>query len=223
MQRWNGATKLARDNGGNTYKGKCYSDTIADVVDNAMSQKEQGVWVTPQWGTIGGKHSMIRKENRKNPNVLSQRDASMSHLYYIHFDSVRDGKDTKNPRARARKNLREMIKRTNALLGPEDRRWLAFCGEDENLDRIHSHYYDSEEDYQGLLALKRQIDPKDIFTPNLFCIGASRKFGVAPLGVREADHHPVGDDEDELDAACDTIKNLNANVLLEPPLNPSYM
>jgi hypothetical protein len=31
-----------------------------------------------------------------------------------------------------------------------------------------------------LLKIKRTYDKKDVFTPNLFCVGASRKFKTAP-------------------------------------------
>lgn len=183
MQRWNDSNHLSKFRSTKRYKGKSYSAAVAEVADQAMRQREEGVWLTPQWGTVGGKYSMIRKENSKNPNVLSHRGASMSHLYYIHFDNVQKGHDTNDPKKRAKRNLNKMVQCTNALMGRRDRRWLAFCGEDENLDLLHSHYYDTEEDYQDLLTLKRRIDPHDIFTPNLFAIGASRKFQVAPLGI----------------------------------------
>jgi len=57
---------------------------------------------------------------------------------------------------------------------PVDRRFIwAPYGNDWNLDENWEKFFDSREKYDRVLATKRTVDPHDIFTPNLFCIGAS--------------------------------------------------
>jgi len=70
MQRWNGSNRLSKFRSEKRYKGKSYSASVAEIADQALRQREKGVWLTPQWGTVGGKYSMIRKENSNNPNVI---------------------------------------------------------------------------------------------------------------------------------------------------------
>jgi hypothetical protein len=53
---------------------------------------------------------------------------------------------------------------------------------DQCLDALRRHYFDSEEVYRKVLVAKRKYDPDDVFTPNEFCVGASKKFGTAQPG-----------------------------------------
>jgi len=43
-----------------------------------------------------------------------------------------------------------------------------------NLDDNWELYFDSKQKYDRILATKKLVDPHEIFTPNLFCIGASK-------------------------------------------------
>jgi len=61
----------------------------------------------------------------------------------------------------------------------EDRRFMfgSFAKQSDpdcgaSLDTVHEHYYDSEEKYQRLVAIKRAVDPKYVFTANMFGIDA---------------------------------------------------
>lgn len=62
----------------------------------------------------------------------------------------------------------------NGCFTPVDRRFIwAPYGNDWNLDENWEKFFDSREKYNRVLATKKKFDPHDIFTPNLFCIGAS--------------------------------------------------
>ena len=47
-----------------------------------------------------------------------------------------------------------------------------------SLDLLHDRYFDTEEKYNDLVAIKKNVDSKHIFTPNLFAVGAN----CAPKG-----------------------------------------
>jgi hypothetical protein len=169
MDRWNKTYKVA-ENG--------FAKVTAELIQEATLA--QGVYPTPQWGSTGGKHSATRKENCGNPIcVLSHRDATVSNVYYIHYDNVEKGKDVTYALEVSQDVMAKSNTAYDTVFGPGDNRWLAFCGEDEDLDLVHKYYYDTEEDYLELLRIKRTVDPYDIFTPNLYCVGASRKYKTA--------------------------------------------
>ena len=64
----------------------------------------------------------------------------------------------------------------------KDRRWMAFPNQDKNLDKVWEKYFNNKSDYLRVLKMKRMLDPTDVFTPNLFCVGASKKYKEAKSG-----------------------------------------
>lgn len=157
-----------------------FAEWSAQIVRDVS--KKQGLWPDIQWGGIGGKHSRMRTEHSKNPCAIPHRGTNFFVFHYIHYDNVIRGQDNDEPRQHALKNCKDVsaeLTGEGGFMGC-DRRWLAFPCQDEDLDSLHSHYYDSEYVYLRVLKAKRVWDPKDIFTPNLFCVGASRKYHTAP-------------------------------------------
>lgn len=148
----------------------------------AESWENLGGWPGIQWGGVGGRHSRTRPEHANNPNCIAHRQANFNLLYYVHYDNVIMGKDNDEPRRLALENCERISARVggkNGYLG-DDFRHHAFPNQDRDLDAEREHYYDSEEVYLRVLEAKRRFDPRDVFTPNTMCIGASRKYGTAP-------------------------------------------
>jgi hypothetical protein len=62
----------------------------------------------------------------------------------------------------------------NGCFTPQDRRFIwAPYGDDWNLDENWQYFFDSREKFERIKKTKRELDPHDVFTPNLFCVGAS--------------------------------------------------
>ncbi len=53
--------------------------------------------------------------------------------------------------------------------------WKAFPNQDENLDLVREKYFENQEQWERVLAVKERFDPSDVFTANYFCIGAGAK------------------------------------------------
>lgn len=60
-------------------------------------------------------------------------------------------------------------KQRRLILGP-----MLINDEQPILDEQWEHYYDDRAVYDRLLRIKEAVDPDHIFTPNLFCVGATR-------------------------------------------------
>jgi hypothetical protein len=114
---------------------------------------------------------------------VAWRDLTILCFQYVHYDNTHYlGQSWTEPRDFSL----AWVARTKAgavgpkgVLGAEDHRWNAFPNQDNNLDQVRALYFQSEAVYQRVLAVKRKVDPSDVFTANLFCVGASRKFGAA--------------------------------------------
>lgn len=144
----------------------------------------RGGWPDIQWGGYSGKQSRARPEHAGNPSSTSFRTATVLALYYVHYDNVIRRRNTDEPRRLSLENCDEAAAKMAGEGGlfDCDHRMFAFPNQDEDLDAVHAHYYDSELVYLRVLKAKRTWDPRDVFTSNLFCVGASRKYGTALEG-----------------------------------------
>ncbi|KAJ3068166.1 hypothetical protein HDU98_008676 [Podochytrium sp. JEL0797] len=63
----------------------------------------------------------------------------------------------------------------NGVLSVRDCRWKGFLHgtDDFDLDKVRDYFFESEEQWSRLVEFKHVIDPMDVFTANLFCMGAS--------------------------------------------------
>ena len=97
---------------------------------------------------------------------------------YLYFGVGYLGRDWTEPK-KAAESLVSMVKAggigPSGVLASKDRRLKAFVGniDDNNMDKAREFFFDSQEQWQHVLDVKRKSDPQDIFTANLFCIGAS--------------------------------------------------
>ena len=149
----------------------------------AEVEAQPGCYADFEWVVCGGRHSRNRPQPGAAPTAIAWRDLTMLSFQYVHFDNTDlRGRDWAEPRAFAEAwvdRAKVGALGPDGVLGPDDRRWNAFPEQDEDLDQQRAHYFDSEEVYQRVLAVKREVDPTDIFTANGFCVGASRKLQKA--------------------------------------------
>lgn len=162
-----------------------FSRWTAEIEDQGHWTK--GIYPDCQWTFFGGKNNKFRPENCENNNVLAFRDTTICFLDYYHYDNVVDNQDVEAPFQITSQHVDQVVK---GLAGEDgksglfgcDRRWMAFPNEDENLDELWGKYFNNKSDYLRVLKMKRMLDPTDVFTPNLFCVGASRKYKQAKDG-----------------------------------------
>jgi hypothetical protein len=148
----------------------------------AEVQKQDGCYADFEWVVCGGKHSKNRTNAATNPTSVAWRELTLLCFQYVHYDNTNYlGQDWSEPKefsdawvARAKAGAIG----PKGVLGSADQRWNAFPEQDTDLDAARQHYFQSEAVYQRVLAVKREMDPNDVFTPNRFCVGASRKYGT---------------------------------------------
>lgn len=78
---------------------------------------------------------------------------------------------------RATKHVDEIYQRfigSGGLVADSDMRFIWAPYGSWNLDKNRALYIDSEAKYQRVLATKKKADPHDVFTPNAYCVGASK-------------------------------------------------
>ena len=140
--------------------------------------KHRGCYPDFEYALAGRKHSKIRLNALSNPtSVTWLRQMSIFSMFYVHYDCTDYlGRDWPEPR----RITEDWIEATTAsatgptgALGTKDHRMKAFPNPASgDLDQF---YFESEDEWRRLLNIKRKVDPNDVFTPNLFCIGAGTR------------------------------------------------
>jgi len=175
------------------YEKRCYFSHKTDLskngwvnwatsrVDSVLDSKQEGgLHLSVSFQPWGGKYSMLRQNPNKLFSAHSWRDSITMWTAMDCF--YEDGKDA-NPKNSQR--ALQWAKGNDACAGPggvfddHDRRLIASSYARENdpygggsLDALWDKYYDSQEKYNRLVAIKRRFDPNNVFTPNAFCIGS---------------------------------------------------
>jgi len=155
--------------------------TFAEWVAKKVAKLESIMGMFEFWSLKAAiQVGMLGGPGLANPPIataLAHRDCNYWFAFDIFYDPKVDGAleqtieltnavaaDVINNNA----NLWEDGKERRLILGP-----MLVNEEQPVLDDMWDLYYDSEEDYQRLLTIKQQLDPDHIFTPNLFCVGAT--------------------------------------------------
>ena len=155
--------------------------TFAEWVANRLSEMEslKGVFKFPgmkaaiQVGMIGGPGLA----KAPIPTAMGQRDGNYWFAFDIFFDPNIPGsleKTTNFTNAIAadvlshKLNLWEDSKERRLILGP-----MLINDEKPILDDLWALYYDNRGVYERLLKIKEELDPRHVFTANLFCVGAT--------------------------------------------------
>jgi FAD binding domain len=177
---------------------------------------KSGVTVAGQWAVLGGKHSRLTTYAEENPTALGWRNMTcnvmLDGFYNTHNVLGRPWLEPKQTLIQWQQvNQEQLVGSSESSFSTRDCRYL-FDAFDDNielgqvdLDALHQHFYNSEETYQRLLALKKKLDPTHVFTPNLFGVGASDKYQKedASLHDEHARHAP-----DPTKKKCRMHKNL---------------
>jgi hypothetical protein len=157
-----------------------YAKWAADRVEaiQGPDHKGNGLKIAAQFMPLNGRDTLFQSGNADRRNANPWRDStSFCALDVFYDDTVKRGFGEVSPQQAAQewidRNDREGIGRADAKFCSGDRRLLWSPFGDANLDKNWSKYYQSEEDYQRVLTVKRKVDPDNVFTPNLFCVGAS--------------------------------------------------
>ncbi len=155
------------------------SDYLQWSVDTCdAAQGVEGIWPDFQWGPMGGKMC------DPQPNAIPFRNAQFMALLYIHYDTVIDGKDVTEPKKVAHAQS-ERLRR--GLVGTRGQKWtdgffrcnnamVAFPNDRDNVDHHVTEFFDSEDVYQRVLAIKNRVDPTGTFTANSMMVGGTKKF-----------------------------------------------
>jgi hypothetical protein len=170
---WCGQSQQLKTNG--------FARWAADLT--AQVQRQNGCYADFEWVVCGGKHSRNKLNAATNPTAIAWRDLTLLCFQYVHYDNTsylrQNWSEPKEFSLAWVERARAGAVGPNGIVAVDDRRWKAFPEQDTDLDKERAYYFQSEEVYQRVLSIKRELDPNDVFTPNLFCVGASRKYGTA--------------------------------------------
>jgi len=167
MSTWCGQSQEISTNG--------FCEWARDITYEGYQQS--GCYCDFEWVVCGGKYSKNVTNLKNNPCSIPWRDTTILCFQYLHYDNTKNGQPWKEPEEFSRKWVEQQKSKaigTKGYIGKKDRRWNAFPGtNDFNLDELREFYFESDESYQRVLMVKQRVDPDHIFTPNLFCVGAS--------------------------------------------------
>ena len=153
-----------------------FADWVSDKVDAIEAPLLNGCKVVAQMSALGGDCAFRNKDGRTS---AAWRDST----FYVELDVFYNSKapfadrDPKQEAALWSTQCQDEAIGANGFFSKDDRRLIWAPHGVLNLDLEHGAYYD-EATYQRLLKKKRAVDPEDVFTPNLFCVGATRKYRV---------------------------------------------
>lgn len=133
-------------------------------IDAIVKPAHNRCWLAAQVQAIGGVHSQFWN-NRNNGTALSWRDSTVLYTLDCFFE----------PEARQTAvewhavNDREAIG-PGGVFSETSRKVLWGSWGDFDLHRVWKDYYEDEEKYERLRAVRRRVDPDGVFTPNTFCV-----------------------------------------------------
>ncbi|KAH8702785.1 hypothetical protein GQ44DRAFT_664617 [Phaeosphaeriaceae sp. PMI808] len=146
------STTLSRDG---------WSDWFSGSINEVLSVKNNGLWVSSQLQVVGGMNSMFWK-NSSDSTAYSWRDSTVTGTWDVFYQGTRDAADAWQVR-----------NDEGALVhfSKDDRRLLWGSYGDWNMKNVWRHYY-SPSAHQKLRQIRKQADPNGIFTSNPFCVEA---------------------------------------------------
>ena len=112
---------------------------------------------------------MIAKNGKSGITSYSWRDQAfaMSHDSFYNVGGL-FGDASRQAEKWQRKNDRAFI--GNQKYADKDMRMFAYTFGNRVLDEVWQHYYDSQDKYDRLKAIKQTVDPDGIFTADEFCV-----------------------------------------------------
>ncbi|KAF9281203.1 hypothetical protein BGZ68_006792 [Mortierella alpina] len=165
-----------------------WSTWVSARVDELEESNENGLHIAGQFQYVGGNQSQLRIKAADNLTSLSWRDSHFGCTLDVFYDYPGTLEERAEFRADpdspasilalegvrevaeewALKNDREGV--AGGIFTTQDRR-LMWGSHDHDLEAAKEFYFESDEQYQALSALKKEIDPHHVFTANKFSIG----------------------------------------------------
>ncbi|CAO3566095.1 unnamed protein product [Mortierella alpina] len=173
---------------GKHLKDKKWTEWVAARVEYLEKSNDDGLHIAGQFQYVGGKHSQLRLKAAKNLTSLSWRDSHFGCTLDVFYDypgtKEQRAKLRANPDSEASKKALEDVRKkaeqwalTNdeegvkgGIFTTQDRR-LMWGSHDHDLVKAKKFYFETEQQYDDLSALKQEMDPHCVFTANKFSIG----------------------------------------------------
>lgn len=158
---------------GNRTFAEWLSSKVAKLESDWFIDEVRGLKAAIQVGMLGGEGLA----NVARPTSLAHRDGNYWFAFDVFYDPAIPGLYEKT--IALTNDIAAQVTTNQVGLWDDDRERRLLLGpsivlnEEAVLDKLHGLYYDSDGDYERLRRLKKRWDPKHVFTPNLFCIGAT--------------------------------------------------
>lgn len=131
-------------------------------VNELVSDKNNGLYISSQLQVMGGKYSMLGK-NAGNGTAYSWRDSTVTGTW----DAFYDGAQDKANEWQAKNDAGQ-----ETYFSKQDKRLLWGSYGEWDMKKVWQNYHE-ESTYKRLQQIKKKADPKGIFTPNPFCVEAA--------------------------------------------------
>ncbi|KAF1969285.1 FAD binding domain-containing protein [Bimuria novae-zelandiae CBS 107.79] len=140
-----------------------WSEWFSGRIDEVLSDEDNGLWVSAQLQVMGGTNSMFWK-NTNDSTAYSWRDATVVGTWDIFYQDTQEKAD---------KWQDENDKGSLIYFSEDDCRLLWGSYGDWDMKKVWMCYYDPAT-YQKLQQIRKQADPKGVFTANPFCVEAAK-------------------------------------------------
>lgn len=161
-----------------------WAEWAAKRLDVIINGEDKSIDVISQIQPFGGNKSLYRVNGQPEVNQTChswRHEMSMLQIIDVFYQPGNndDRYDKKVHRVLQYQTQNDTCCQKGGIFCEEDRRCLfgsfaklADPAHGTSLDLVHDRYFDSEEKYQRLVAIKRAVDPDYVFTANLFGIDA---------------------------------------------------
>lgn len=154
-------------------KRRCFVERFMKKLSELAVQPE--IKPIMQFAFCGNANSAFLR-NQSNGTSYSHRDVSMNISIVLPTQNETEGRFAET----FCQEMHALMVGEHGAFDLDDVRIASFpyavrnTEEEHNLDHMRKHYFDSEEKYQKLLRIKRQVDPTKVFSANSFAIGGMR-------------------------------------------------
>ncbi|KAG0220723.1 hypothetical protein B0O80DRAFT_460088 [Mortierella sp. GBAus27b] len=164
-------------------KEQGWAKWVAQRVDEIESAPKRTCFISAQFQYVGGRgasESGMSRNVRKDPDYstkgpmtsISWREANFASIMDIFY--MPEGESI--AKAWVAKNDKELLGTAPSEKGKfiDDYKDRGFLWGSQDLDLVASknRYFDSEDKFKKLVAIKKNIDPQNLFTANRFCVVA---------------------------------------------------
>lgn len=144
----------------NSLKKDDWANWFTDRIDEVLSKKNNGLWVSSQLQVMGGTNSMFRK-NASDSTAYSWRDATVGGTWDVFYQEGKKGAAESWQKENDNGALVHFSKDERRLLWGSYGNW--------DMKNVWKFYYEPKT-YEKLQQIRKQADPNGTFTPNPFSV-----------------------------------------------------